>query len=53
MGKITVIKKHALPKCIHAILSLPNPLSEKVKIIETLMYEFMWDGKPEKVRRIY
>ena len=53
MVKITVIKKYALPKCIHALLSLPNPLSETVKVIETLMYEFMWDGKPEKIRGIY
>ena len=48
MGKITVIKNYALPKLIYALSSLPNPPPQTVKRIEKLMYEFIWDGKPEK-----
>ena len=48
MGKITVIKNFALPKLIYALSSLPNPPTQTVKRIEKLMYDFIWDGKPEK-----
>ena len=51
MGKITVTKNYALPKLIYALSSLPNPLPQTVKRIEILMYEFIWDGKPEKIKR--
>ena len=44
-------KKYALPKLIYALSSLPNPPPQTVKIIEKLMYEFIWDGKPEKIKR--
>ena len=53
MAKITVVKKYALPKLIYALLSLPNPPIETVKKIEKRMYEFIWDGKPDKLREIY
>ena len=48
MGKITVIKYYALPKLMYALSSLPNPPTQTVKRIENLMYDFIWDGKPEK-----
>ena len=51
MGKITVIKNYALPKLIYALSSLLNPPPQTVKRIEKLMYEFIWDGKPEKIKR--
>ena len=51
MGTITVIKNYALPKLIYAISSLPNPPTQTVKRIEKLMYDFIWDGKPKKIKR--
>ena len=51
MGKITVIKNYALPKLMYALSSLPNPATQTVKRIEMLMYDFIWDGKPEKIKR--
>ena len=51
MGKITVIKNYALPKLIYVLASLPNPSKQTVKRIEKLMYEFIWEGKPEKIKR--
>ena len=48
MGKVTVIKDYALPKLIYVLTSLPNPSKQTIKRIEKLMYEFIWDGKPEK-----
>ena len=46
-----MIKNYALPKLIYALSSLPNPSPQTVKRIEKLMYEFIWDGKPEKIER--
>ena len=52
MGKITVIKNYALPKLIYALSSLPNPSDEIIKRIEKkIMFNFIWDGKPEKIKR--
>ena len=47
-GKITVIKNYALPKLVYVLSSLPNPPQVTVKRIEKMMYNFLWDGKPEK-----
>ena len=50
-GKFTVIKTFALPKLIYALSSLQNPPKSVIKHIEKQMYTFLWDGKPEKVKR--
>ena len=51
LGKITVIKTFAIPKLIYALSCLPNPQPSVIKHLETLMYSFLWNGKPEKVKR--
>ena len=51
MGKIVVIKNFALPKLIYPLTSLQNPPKETVKQIEQLMYSFLWDNKPDKIKR--
>ena len=51
MGKITVIKHFALPKLIYALSSLQYPSKEVIKEIENMMYAFIWEGKPEKIKR--
>ena len=50
-GKITVIKNYALPKLIYVLFSLPNPPQQTIKRIEKIMYNFLWDGKPETIKR--
>ena len=51
MGKITVIKSFALPKLIYVLSSLQSPPADTIKRIETIMYKFIWDGKPDKIKR--
>ena len=51
MGKITVIKHFAVPKLIYALSSLQYPMKEIIKEIEKIMYAFIWEGKPEKIKR--
>ena len=50
MGKIVVIKSYALPKLIYALTSLPNRAKEIIKLIEKLMYDFIWDGRPDEIK---
>ena len=50
-GKITAIKSFALPKLTYPLTVLERPDSEMVKNIKKKMFEFLWDGKPEKISR--
>ena len=51
MGKITVLKSFALPKLVYPLSVLPNPPKETMKYISKTMYQFLWDGKPDKIQR--
>ena len=51
MGKITVIKNIALPKLIYPLTILHNPSQEIIKKITEGMYSFLWDSKPDKIKR--
>ena len=51
MGKITVIKNYALPKLVYVLSSLPDPTKTTIKKIETIMYDFIWDSKPARIKR--
>ena len=50
MGKITVIKSFALPKLIYVLSSLQSQPADTIKRKETIMYKFIWDGKPDKIK---
>ena len=51
MGKIIVVKSFALPKLIYPLTVLKNISSEKIKEINKLMFNFIWDKKPDKINR--
>ena len=51
MGKVTVVKKFALPKLFFALSSLPNPPKSTIDRIKKIMYSFIWDSKPDKIKR--
>ena len=51
LGKITVIKSLALPKLIYPLTILEKPSIEKIKHIITSMYKFIWNNKPDKIKR--
>ena len=51
IGKITVIKSLALSKLNHLFTSLPSPGKNILKQLETMFYNFIWSGKPDKVKR--
>ena len=51
IGKITVIKNFALPKLIYPLTVLNNPSVEVINLIKKYMFDFLWDGKPDKISR--
>ena len=50
-GKVVIIKTLALSKLSHAALVVPSLGKNKIKELESLIFNFLWDGKPDKVAR--
>ena len=50
-GKVTVIKTLIISKIVHILISLPTPNKKIVIRINRMLYEFLWDGKPDKISR--
>jgi hypothetical protein len=46
-----VLKTLALPKLIHLLTSLPNLEQALFNDLIKLFFNFIWDGKPEKIKR--
>ncbi len=51
IGKITVLKTFAFPKLIYPLTVLENPSTELITEINNIMYDFLWNGKPDKISR--
>lgn len=50
-GKVTVIKTLIISKIVHLLIALPTPSTNIINEINNLFYNFLWDGKPDKMRR--
>ena len=50
-GKITIIKTFMLSKLNHLFIALPNPPPSLLNKINTTFYTFIWDNKPDKIKR--
>ena len=50
-GKCTVIKSLAIPMLVHLLRSLPNPDDTFYRELESIIFDFLWNGKPDKIRR--
>ena len=48
--QITVIKTNLISQCVHLLSSLPRSESF-LKTLNTILYKFLWNGKPDKIRR--
>ena len=51
LGKITVLKSFALPKLVYPLTVLPNPSKEIIQDIINTMFRFIWNGKPNKIKK--
>ena len=51
LGRITVIKSLLISKFVHLLTALPNPSQTELKQLESLLFEFLWAGKRDPVKR--
>ncbi len=51
LGRVTVIKTLAISKVNHLFLSLPNPGENIIKQLNTLFFNYLWNGPTDKVTR--
>ena len=51
-GKIVLIKTLLLPKLTHILVSLPNPCTEFMKRLKTILFHFIWGGRVDRLQRL-
>ena len=50
LGKIAIIKTLAVSQIVYILSSLPTP-PDVLKTINSILYDFLWDGKDDKIKR--
>ena len=50
LGKITVIKTNLISQCVHLLSTIPRSESF-LRTLNIILYKFLWNGKPDKIRR--
>ena len=50
-GKIAIVKSLVLSKLTYLLSVLPNPPESFINNIEKLLFQFIWDNKPDKIKR--
>lgn len=50
-GKITLLKTHALSQITYLFSVLPSPSKAFFKQLETILFNFIWNNKPDKIKR--
>ena len=48
-GRITVIKLLFISKITHLLMNLPEPEESFLKELNKLLYNFLWNGKNDKI----
>ena len=51
-GKITINKSLAIPKITHLAIVLPDFNEVVARNLERRLFNFLWDGKPDKISRV-
>ena len=50
-GKITIVKSFLTAQLVYMFSVLPSPDDDILTEIETILYKFIWSGKPDKIKR--
>ena len=51
LGRITILKTLLVAKLNHLFIALLNPSDEMIKKLNALFYNFIWQSKPDKIKR--
>ena len=52
-GKIMVIKTFVLSKFNHLFMTIPSPDNYYIKQLNSRLFAFLWNNKPDKIKRNY
>ena len=50
-GKLIVIKNLVMSKMVHLWLTIPNPSKNFIKEVNSLLFNFLWSGTKDKIKR--
>ena len=50
LGRIAILKSLAVSQIVYDLSSLPSPQGV-IKEINSLLYDFLWDGKSDKIEK--
>ena len=50
-GRVVVIRTLVISKIVHILISLPTPSKRMMLKINNMLFDFLWDGKPDKIKR--
>ena len=53
MGQLTVVNRFALPPLIYLLTILDNTPKTILDRINKMIFEFIWEGKPDKIKRAH
>ena len=51
IGKLTLIKSLLISQLNHLFIALPNPSEGFMKELNTILFEFLWNSKVDKIKR--
>ena len=51
LGKITVVKTIIMSKLTHLFISLPNPDLNFMKLLESMLFKYIWGSKMDRISR--
>ena len=51
LGRVTIIKTLIIPKLTHLFILLPNPPKPMIKNLTKMLFQFIWQNKPENIKR--
>ena len=52
-GKIVVLNSFVLSQYIYLLSVLPTPKPEYMKYLETNLFKYIWNNKPDKIKRVF
>ncbi|KAJ8019795.1 LINE-1 retrotransposable element ORF2 protein [Holothuria leucospilota] len=51
IGRNIIVKSFGLSQLVYLFLVLPNPPSSFIKEVENIIFNFIWAGNPDKIKR--
>ena len=51
LGKLTILKTLIVPKLTYLLINLPDPSNQFLKEYDKLLFQFLWGGKTNRIKR--